>query len=59
MYYFSWFSFLVSISILASCYSEMTGGGPGVANNNSTDEENKAANGEIQVENIPTDQEQF
>lgn len=59
LYYFSWFSFLVSISILASCYSEMTGGAPGSNNNNATSEEDKAANGEIQVENLPTDQEQF
>lgn len=56
LYYFSWFSFLVSISIFASCYSEMTGGAPA---GNATDEEDKAANGEIQVENLPTDQEQL
>ena len=58
LYYFTWFSFLVSISIVASCYSEMTGGNVS-SGTSTTDEAEKAANGEIQVENIPSDQEQF
>jgi len=54
LYYFSWCSFLVSVSIVASCYADLTGGGVGP-----TAEVEKDANGDIEVENLPTDQEQF
>jgi len=64
LYYFTWFSFLVSVSIVASCYSEMTGGSEpsgNSSNNNGIEDADKAANGEIQVESLPpsSDQEQF
>ncbi|CAB9519890.1 expressed unknown protein [Seminavis robusta] len=57
LYYFTWFSFLVSLAIASSCYSDMTSvnlqqTGPG-------DDAEKADSGDIQIEQLPPDQEQF
>jgi hypothetical protein len=56
LYYFSWASFLVSVSILASCYEDLTGGSVAQQANDSDAE--KAANGEIQIESLPPGSDQ-
>lgn len=60
LYYFTWLSFLVSVAIVSACYQDLTGGAPSPAtNNNGDDPNNKANNGEIQIEQLPPDHEQF
>lgn len=56
LYYFSWLSFLCTVMLVASCYADLTGGTPA---SNSNNDEDKDDNGDIQVEQLPADQEQF